>query len=163
MPLFYEVSLHEKEVALLDKFPYIFRERSEGDGDGLAIVVHHLALGVVEVQRLRSVGGDEDDVEATLFKHAGERASALRERNGARGIVVGNVDGGILSALVIVVGTLVLVKLELTVLSGIDVEVDEVGGFLVAPLHGGAEGDDGTLADEDGNAFVGSIDDELTG
>ena len=50
--------------------------------------------------------------------------------------------------------------MELTVLSCIDVEVDEFSGTLVAILHLRTEGDDRTLADINRYALVGSLNDE---
>ena len=38
--------------------------------------------------------------------------------------------------------------------------MDEFSGFLVAPLHLRTERDDGTFANEDGNALIGGIDDQ---
>ena len=51
--------------------------------------------------------------------------------------------------------------MELAVSSGVDIQVDELGGFLVAPLHLGTEGDDAAFTHIDGNAAIGGIDDEF--
>ena len=136
--------------------------KSEPDGDGFTVIADHQTIGGVELKGFGLIAADEHDVEAAALEHTGKLSLAGTERERTGGIIVGNVDGGIFAALIVVVGTLVFIELETAVLSGIDVEVDELGGALVAPLHLRTEGDDGTLAHEDGDALVGSVDDEPT-
>ena len=59
-----------------------------------------------------------------IFQHTAERPLALSDDNGARLVVVGDVDGGVSALLVVVVGSLILVDLELTVASCIYIKVD---------------------------------------
>ena len=127
----------------------------------LAVVLYHLPCGILEVELAGIVAGDDNDVEAALLEHTLEVALAFANGERARGFVVVEVDGGIFAFLVVVVGTLVLIELELAVGSGVDIQVDELGGFLVAPLYLGTEGDDAAFTHIDGNAAIGGIDDEL--
>ena len=50
--------------------------------------------------------------------------------------------------------------MEGTILTSIDIEVDEFRWFLIAPLHIRTEWDNGSLTDKDGNLFVWCIDNE---
>ena len=81
-------------------------------GDGFTIILHHLTLRIVEVQRLRTILRDVNHVEAAVLQHTGETTLAGTEGHRLRGIVVGDVDGGILALLIVLVRTLVLVELE---------------------------------------------------
>ena len=99
-------------------------------------------------------------MELTVFQHTIERTVTLTQSKGLGGIVIGDVDSGILSLLVVVVGALVLIELELTIAAGIDIERDDIGRTLIAVLHLRAKGNDATLADKDGDTLVRSIHDE---
>jgi hypothetical protein len=117
-------------------------------------------LWVLEVEGLRLLLGDINDVETTMEKHAWELALTRTYGDGMTRVVVADVDGGVLTLLVVVVGAFVLIELELTVLTSIDIEVDELRSLLVAPLHLGAEGNDGTLAHKDWDTLIRGGDDE---
>ena len=130
------------------------------DGEGFAIVGDKLAVGVLEVEGLGAVLGDEDHIELAVLQHAIELAITLAKGNGTGSIVVGNVDSSILALLVVVVGAFVLVELERSVLACINVEVDEVGRFLVAILDFRTERNYRAFTDINGNTFVWCIDNQ---
>ena len=128
--------------------------------DFLTIVLDQLALGIIEVQGLGGLLGDQYHIEAAVLEHAGELALASTEGYGTGGVIVGDIDGGILALLVVIVGTFVLVELEAAILTSIDIQVNQLCGFLIAPLHLRTEGDDGARTDKYWYLFVRSIYDE---
>jgi hypothetical protein len=93
--------------------------------NSFAGVLYHLAIRVIEVQWFGVIARDEYHIETTVLQHAIELAFAGTERDRARGIIVGDIDGGILTLFVVIVGTLVLIELELTILTGIDIELQK--------------------------------------
>ena len=131
-------------------------------------VDHHLVALIVdggnilggEVEGAGLFGSDVDDAEAALLEHALEVTLALAEGQRLGGIVVGDVDGGTLALLIVVVATLVFIELEGAIAAGIDIERDVGGRTLVAILHLRTIGDDAALTDKDGDALVGGIDNE---
>jgi hypothetical protein len=125
-------------------------------------ILYHLTLWIIEIKWLCTILSDEYYVEAAILEHTSELALASTKRYCAGGIIVGDIDGGVLALLVIVVGALVLIELECTILTGIDIEVDELGRLLIAPLHLRTKWDDGTLANEDRYLLVRGIDNEPT-
>ena len=124
------------------------------DSEGLNSVVDHLTLGIIEVERLRGVLRDENDVEAAVLEHTWELTLTGSERNGLRSVIVTNVDSGKFALLVVIVRALVFVELELTILTCIDIEVDELGGLLIAPFHLWSEGDNGSLTHINRNLLI---------
>ena len=122
--------------------------------------MYHLALGIIEVKCLWCILGNENHIETTVLEHACELTLAGTEGYCAGGIIVGDIDGGVFAFIVFVVGALVLVKLEATILTGIDVEVDKLCGLFIAPLHLRTEWDDSTLANEYWYLLVWSINNE---
>ena len=99
----------------IDTTAYVGRKnvtRLKLDGEGFAVVGNKFALGVLKVEGLGGVLGDEDHVELAVLQHAIELAFASTKRDGLGGIVVGDVDGGIFTLLVIIVGAFILIELE---------------------------------------------------
>ena len=129
---------------------------------GFTIILYQLALGIVEVQRLGGLLRNEHHIETTLFQHTRELTATLAKGHGTRGVVVGNIDGGILTLLVVVVRALVLIELEMAILAGIDIEIDEIGRTLVRVLHLRTERNDAALTHKDGDTLVGGVDYHLT-
>ena len=132
----------------------------ELNADGLAVVLYQLALGIIEVEGLGGILADEHHIEAAVLQHTIELTLTGAKRYGAGGIVVGDVDGGVLTLLVIVVGAFVLVELELTVRARVYIKMYQLGRLLIAPLHLRTEGNDSALAHEDGDLLIRCIDDE---
>ena len=127
------------------------------DADFLSCVLYEYTLRTVEIERFGGILRDEYDIEATVLQHTVELSLTGTKLHGLGGIIISNVDGSILTLLIVIVHTLVLVELELPVLTCIDIEIDEFSGFLVTPLHLRTEGDDSTLTDKDGDALVWSV------
>ena len=126
----------------------------------IAVVVDDGDLVGFEVEGTRLVGRHIDDAESALLEHTLEVTVALAKGQRLGAVVVGDVNGGALALLVVVVGALVLIELECAIAAGIDIQRDVSGRTLVAILHLRAIRDDATLADIDGDALVGSVDDE---
>src|SRR5574344_376232 len=131
--------------------------KSEFHANSLTAVLHHFTLRIVEVEVAGLVFLHEYYIETTVFQHTLESTITLAEADSFVGIVIGNHDGGILTLLVVVVASLVFVELERSVLTLIDIEIDEFGRFLVAPLHGRTKWNDGTFTYENRNLLVGCI------
>ena len=74
------------------------------NADSLAVVVYQLTIRVLEIEGLGGILSDEHHIELTVLQHASELALAGAEADGTRGIVIGDIDGGILALLVVVVG-----------------------------------------------------------
>ena len=98
-----------------------------------SVIVDKLTLRIVEIQRLGGILRDEHHIELAILQHTIKLTITFAEGNSTRGIVVGNVDGGILALLVVIVRTLVLIELELAILASIDVEVDDVAVAIGIP------------------------------
>ena len=90
----------------------------------ITFVVDHRNLLWLKVECTRLVSRYIDDVEAALLKHTIERTVTLAKSKRLRSIVVGNIDGSKLTLLIVIVGTLVLIELELTILASIDIQRD---------------------------------------
>jgi len=65
---------------------------------------------------------NEHHIEATFLQHTRELTLADREGDFAVIVIVLDIDGGILALLVIVVSSLVLIQLEFTIFSCIDIK-----------------------------------------
>ena len=128
------------------------------DDNGFAVILHHLALGILKIQWLRGIFGNENDIESTMLQHTIELAFAGTDGYGTLGVIISDVDSGIFALFVVVVRPLVLVELERSALSCIDIEINQLCWLFVAPFHLRPKWDDGSLADEDGNLLVGGID-----
>ena len=74
------------------------------NADSLAVVVYQLTIRVLEIEGLGGILGDEHHIKLTVLQHTVELALASSEGDGSRGIVIGDIDGGILALLVVVVG-----------------------------------------------------------
>ena len=134
---------------------------------GLQINHHLIALVVddrnvlgVEVEGAGLVSCHIDDAEGALLEHTLKVTLALAEGQRLGSIVVGDVNRSKLTFLIIVVGALVLIELELTIAASIDIQRDVSGRTLIAILHLRTIRNDAALTDIDGDALVGSVDNE---
>ena len=84
-------------------------------------IVDHYAFGAFEIQLYGSIFFHQYDIETAVLEHSVEGAFALSEGYGLGVVVVGDVDGGIFALLVVVVGSLVLIELELSVGTFVDI------------------------------------------
>ena len=73
--------------------------------------MYHLTLWIIEIKWLCTILSDEYYVEAAILEHTSELALASTEGYSAGGIIVGDIDGGILALLVVIVCALVLIEL----------------------------------------------------
>ena len=102
---------------------------SEFNAYRLAVIFDRLSLGGICVFD-RMCGVDEDNVEVAVFLHAFERTLALPYCQRAGLIVVGHGYVGVVPLFIIVVGALVLVEVEASVLSGIHKDGNRFVGRL---------------------------------
>ena len=69
----------------------------------LSTVLHHLAFRILEVKGTGGILRDKHYVEATVLQHTVKTTLTGTERDGTSSLVIGDVDGGVLAPLIIIV------------------------------------------------------------
>src|SRR3712207_9145415 len=87
---------------------------------------------------------------STLFPYT----TLFRSRQCVAVIVISKRNHGILSFLIIIIGSLVFVKGELPIFARINKQIDRIGRVLIGPFHGRTKGKNGSLGHKHGNLLV---------